>query len=387
LICFSHLRWDFAFQRPNHLMSRAARDRRVFFVEEPIHEAVPAPFLRTRARGGVTVVVPVLPHDLAEGRQTRVLAGLMDRLVASEGIERPVVWFYTPMMLPWAGHLSAAVTVYDSMDYLAGFRDAPHGLLALEDELIARTDLLFSGGVSLHSRMADRHPDAHCFPSSVDVAHFDSARTAGDEPADLIGAGRPRLGYVGVIDERIDLPLIAGVAAARPDIQIVLIGPVVKIDPADVPVGPNIVSLGLKPYADLPAYLGALDIGWMPFAHNEATRFISPTKTPEYLAAGLPVISTAINDVVEPYGREGLVTIADTVAETTGAITELLAGRGPSRARVDAYLSRGSWDRTWAAMDALIAARLRPAVTGAARTVREGALTTVPSGVRSGRSG
>jgi len=353
LLCFSHLRWDFVYQRPNHLMARAARDRRVFFVEEPVTEPAPTPHVRLVDRGGLTVVTPVLP-PLGGADAGPILRDLINHLVRTERIDCPVLWYVTPMALPWTRHLEPAATVYDSMDYLPGFRGAPPGLLELEDELLARADLVFAGGASLHRRMAGRHRSAHCFPSSVDLAHFRAARAARPEPADQSPIGRPRVGYAGVVDERIDLDLIDGVAAARPEIQLVLVGPLAKIDPADIPVRPNIHRLGLKPYAELPAYLGGWDVGWMPFARNDATRYISPTKTPEYLAAGLPVVSTSIHDVVEPYGVGGLVTIADSVEDSVAAIEAAIAGRHAPQDRVDAFLATTSWDRTWAAMARLI---------------------------------
>jgi UDP-galactopyranose mutase len=358
LLCFSHLRWDFVYQRPNHLMARAARDRRVFFVEEPVFEPDVRPELRSTRREGVVVLTPFLPEGLAPDAVDRLLAGLVDRLVRAERIRRPVLWYSTPMALPWTRHLDAGLRVFDSMDFLAGFRGAPPALLRLEKEMVATADLVFSGGVSLHERMAGRHPDSHCFPSSVDVDHFGSARRRQAEPADLAPIVRPRLGYAGVIDERIDLELLEGVARARPDLQVVLVGPVAKIDAADLPVRPNIHQLGMKSYEDLPAYLGSWDIGWMPFARNEATRFISPTKTPEYLAAGLPVVSTSIRDVVDPYGKGRLVSIADTVEDTLTAVDRALAGERPSLAAVDAFLADRSWDATWRAMRDLIEDRL-----------------------------
>jgi glycosyltransferase involved in cell wall biosynthesis len=258
------------------------------------------------------------------------------------------------MALPWTVRVAASAVVYDSMDYLAGFRGAPRRLLELEDALLRRADLVFTGGASLQRRMTGRHPDVHCFPSSVDIGHFGRARRERFDPADQAPIARPRLGYAGVIDERIDLDLVDAVAAARPDLSVVLLGPLAKIDEADVPARPNIVRLGLKPYKELPAYLGGWDAGWMPFARNDATRFISPTKTPEYLAAGLPVVSTSIHDVVDPYGRLGLVSIANDVDGTLAAIDAFAAGRRPDPAAVDRFLATGSWDRTWAAMAELV---------------------------------
>jgi len=368
LLCFSHLRWDFVYQRPNHLMARAARDRRVFFVEEPVTEPAPTPHLRLVDRAGLTVVTPILP-PLDGADPQPILRDLIDHLVLTERIDRPVLWYVTPMALPWTRHLEAAATVYDSMDYLPGFRGAPPELLELEDELLARADLVFAGGASLHRRMAGRHLSAHCFPSSVDLAHFGAARSGLAEPADQALIRRPRVGYAGVIDERIDLDLIDGVARERPEIELVLVGPIAKIDPTDVPARPNIHRLGMKPYSELPSYLAGWDVGWMPFARNDATRYISPTKTPEYLAAGLPVVSTSIHDVVEPYGVGGLVTIADTLDATVAAIDAAVAGRHPAQEHVDAFLATTSWDWTWAAMARLIDERTGDRTAPAVRAV------------------
>jgi UDP-galactopyranose mutase len=360
LVCLSHLRWDFVYQRPNHLMARAARDRKVLFVEEPLTEPNAEPHWRLATHEHVRVATPVLP-ELPTAEAEAALACLLVRLLGDERISAPVAWFYTPMALPWSRALvaEAAAVVFDSMDFLAGFRGAPPRLQALEAELLATADIVFTGGASLHERLRSRHHDVHCVPSSVDVAHFATARATLADPADQVAIPRPRLGYAGVIDERLDLELIAGVARARPSVQVVLVGPVAKIQPSDLPNLPNVHRLGLKPYAELPAYLGGWDAGWMPFARNDATRFISPTKTPEYLAAGLPVISTSIHDVVDPYGRLGYVSIADDVAGTMAALDAVLAGERPARDQVDAFLAARSWDRTWAAMDVLVERAVR----------------------------
>jgi UDP-galactopyranose mutase len=247
------------------------------------------------------------------------------------------------------------------MDELSAFMGAPPSLCARERELFDRADLVFTGGRSLYEAKRAQHQSVHCFPSSIDAAHFGRARTPQPDPDDQAELPHPRLGYFGVIDERIDLELIAAVADARPDWQIVMLGPVVKISPDSLPCRPNIHYLGQKPYSELPAYVAGWDLAIMPFARNEATRFISPTKTPEYLAAGRPVVSTSIRDVVQPYGRERLVSIADdpehfvAAAEHEMALTELARDhRSRWLARVDAFLDGNSWDRTWNRMRDLI---------------------------------
>jgi UDP-galactopyranose mutase len=357
LLCFCHLRWDFVFQRPQHLMRRFASHRRVFFVEEPVVAEGPAR-MEFRQDGRVTVAIPRLPAaDMAApGQAVQRQRRLLDQFMAEQGIRDFVAWYYTPMSLSFSDHLCPRVTVYDCMDELSGFKGAPPQIVSREAALMARADLVLTGGRSLHEAKRSLHPRVYCFPSSVDTAHFARARSPLPDPADQAMIPGPRLGYAGVIDERLDLPLIAGLAQARPDWQIVLLGPVVKIDPATLPRAANIHYLGMKAYDDLPWYLAGWDVALLPFARNDATRFISPTKTPEYLAAGRPVVSTSITDVVRPYGAEGLARISDSVdgwvqAVAASLTTDLKAHRLLS----DRRLAQGSWDQTARQMSALIA--------------------------------
>ena len=281
LICFSHLRWDFVFQRPQHLMTRFARDHRVIFWEEPIADSDAAARLDVRQckQSGVTIVTPHGPPGLDGSELDRGVKALVDKFLT--GNRAPLIrWYYTPMMLPISRHLEAVCTIYDCMDELANFRFAPPELLSLEAELFGRADLVFTGGYSLYEAKRARHPDVHPFPSSVDAAHFRAARARRRDPEDQRALPRPRLGFYGVIDERIDLALLAAVADARPDWTLVMVGPVVKIDPAELPQRANIAWLGSKTYDELPAYLSGWDVALMPFAINESTKYTSPTKTP-----------------------------------------------------------------------------------------------------------
>lgn len=362
LVCLSHLRWDFVWQRPQHLMSRFARDRRVFFVEEPIREDAEPGMEVSERKGGVMVAVPHLPHGLSPAQAEAAQAELLRGLLEEHEVAEYVLWYYTPMAVPFAEGLEPLAVVYDCMDELSLFRGAPRELLERESKLLAAADLVFTGGQSLYEAKRERHPRVYAFPSSIEAEHFRQARASCPEPADQAGLPRPRLGYFGVVDERIDLDLLAALADARPDWQIVMVGPVVKIDPETLPRRANLHYLGMKGYADLPSYLAGWDVALMPFAQNESTRFISPTKTPEYLAGGRPVVSTPIRDVVEPYGEEKLVEIADGPEAFVAAVERVLAGGGEEwLARVDELLSRGSWSRTWREMseliDATVAAR------------------------------
>jgi UDP-galactopyranose mutase len=350
LLCFSHLRWDFVFQRPQHLMTRFAKQRRVFFFEEPLRDAL-SPYLEVRkAAGDVRVATPHLPPDFSDD----AVRGMLDSFLESEGLARYVIWYYTPMALPFSRHLAPLATAYDCMDELSLFRGAPPLLVELEKELLSRADVVFTGGHSLYEVKRGCHANVHAFPSSVDVAHFARARLPQPEPTDQVRIPHPRLGFFGVLDERFDIDLLRAAAQLRPDWHFVLLGPVAKIDPAALPKGANIHYLGMKKYAELPAYLAGWDVALLLFERNEATRYISPTKTPEYLAAGKPVVSTSIRDVMRPYGAHGLVQIADTPGDFVCAVSAGLCGDPERQLKADRYLSGMSWDRTWVEMKRLL---------------------------------
>lgn len=337
-------------------MTRFAKGRQVIFWEEPVSgspETSPRLDSRTDPESGVLVVTPVLP-DGGTGAERDAMLGLMlDGMLAGFGGDL-IRWYYTPMMLQFSRHLEAICTVYDCMDELANFKFAPPELTILERELMGLADVVFTGGYSLWEAKRDRHSNIHPFPSSVDRAHFARARAMRQEPADQAALAGPRLGFYGVIDERMDIDLLGRLADARPSWSFVMVGPVVKIDPADLPQRPNLHYLGGKTYDELPLYLGGWDVALMPFAINDVTRFISPTKTPEYLAGGRPVVSTPIVDVVRRYGDLEGVKIAATPDEFIAACDQALAlsrQRGPWLKEVDAALSDLSWDETFARMN------------------------------------
>lgn len=362
LICLSHLRWAFTFQRPNHLMVRFARERAVYYVEEPIFvsddDLASGPELRIRqVAPNLWVCIPYLPlrepASLAEAEWQ--VAGLLANFLREGGVSRPVLWLYTPMALPIVERVEASVVVYDCMDELTLFLGAPKQLIERERALLARADLVFTGGYSLYRAKREQHPAVYPFPSSVDVDHF---RSPSDErpsdPVDQQNIPQPRIGFFGVIDERMDLDLLRHAAAQRPHYHFVLIGPVVKIPESSLPRSSNLHYLGPKAYAELPAYLHGWDVAIMPFALNDATRFISPTKTLEYLAADKPVVSTAVSDVVIPYGDRGQVIIANLKGFPEALDVALDRPPAENRARSRQALEGTSWDRTWAEMAKLI---------------------------------
>lgn len=356
IVAISHLRWDFVWQRPQHLMSRAARRHRVLFVEEPA-KGNAFKLVRRHALPNLTVLRPRLPKELSEAGAEAAIAQLLRHEVAGWAQSAPLVlWHLSVMGEPLSRSLEPALTVYDCMDELSAFRDAPPDLLERERRLMARAELVFTGGHSLYEAKRPHHPRVHSFPSSVDVAHFARARAEQPEPEELAGIGHPRLMYAGVIDERLDMRLIDRLGSSGVG-EVVLVGPVAKIDKADVPRGPHIHRLGMQPYDRLPALFAHADVGLMPFAMNEATRFISPTKTPEYLAAGLPVVSTPVADVVRTYGGLDAVRIALDHDGFIEACEAALRHRGPSR-EADRLLAGMSWDATWAAMEGHMAEAL-----------------------------
>jgi len=356
LIVFCHLRWDFVFQRPQHLLTRLAKYYKVVFVEEPVHEEGEARMVLSHPAPNLTVCQPHTPVQ-AQGfhdDQIPLLQPLVAAL-APEG-EDVLVWFYTPMALPLLQALRPSLVIYDCMDELSAFKNPPKQLLQRETALLNIADLVFTGGPSLYEAKRSRHDNAHCFPSSVDAAHFEQALDRSNGHPLYLAIPGPRLGFYGVIDERFDAELIAGIADAHPEWQLVLVGPVIKIDPASLPQRDNVHYLGQHPYDALPQFLAGWDVCLLPFALNEATRFISPTKVLEYMAAELPIVSTAIRDVEQPYGD--IVAIGhdhnEFIAHCEAALVQPPQATVRMAARMRDVVARTSWDATAEHMHQLI---------------------------------
>ena len=353
MLCLSHLRWGFVYQRPQHVMSRLAQSYDVLFFEEPVFADRVEPQLQSsHPAEGVTVLVPQLPAGTPHEDVISMQRDLLDAYLAQHRHDELLLWYLTPMSLAFTDHLKGQVTIFDCMDELSAFMGAPPELIEKERQLLARADVVFTGGYSLWEAKRHQHANAHAMPSSVDIEHFAQARALLADPVDQAPIGHPRLGFFGVIDERFDIELVDELARQRPQWQIVLIGPVVKIDPQTLPRRSNIHYLGAKQYDQLPTYLAGWEVALMPFAINASTRFISPTKTPEYLAGGRPVVSTPIADVISGYGDSGAVAIADTPAAFIAAVEQALSAEARDRviAQADAALDGMSWDKTCAAM-------------------------------------
>jgi UDP-galactopyranose mutase len=360
IVCLSRLRWDFARQRPQHLMSRSASGRRVFFVEEPVFGAA-VPGLNIRRRDcGVFVVTPRLREGADDVEAPAVeQALLLDELFLEYEVCDYILWYYTPAAVAFTWRLDPLLVVYDCMDEPSAFKSAPPGAKRREAELLNLADVVFTSGHCLYEAKRRLHHNVHPFPDGVDLEHFRQARRGIVEPVDQARIGRPRLGFSGVIDKRLDWDLLAAVAETRPDWQIVMIGPVVEVDPAELPRRQNIHYLGDRSYKDLPAYFSGWDVAVAPFARNESTRLIAPPETSEYLAAGVPTVSTSVRDVELLYGRRGLVKIADATDEFVAAAERLMNRRidydyDAWLDQVDETLASSAWDETWARMMNLI---------------------------------
>ena len=352
ILVFSHLRWDFVFQRPQHLLTRFSKIFNVYFLEEPVFENITTSFLHKSIREeNLYVMVPHLPEGLSEKEILVEQEKLVEQFLKKQTQKDFAFWYYTPMALEYSRNLESDLVIYDCMDELSNFKFAPANIKLLEKELFVRANVVFTGGFSLYEAKQHQHPNIHAFPSSIDKQHFEKARTYIKAPKDQVEINKPRIGFFGVIDERFDIDLIAGMAEQRPEWQFILIGPVVKIDPATLPQKDNLFYLGSKTYLELPEYLSGWDVALIPFLLNDSTQFISPTKTPEYLAAGIPVVSTPIKDVIRPYGDNELVHMAEDSAGFIAAIeAELNAPKETWLTRVDEFLLQNSWDITCSRM-------------------------------------
>lgn len=366
LIVHSHLRWDFVWQRPQQILSRLAASHPVLFIEEPVG-ADEATLDISEPHANVVRVVPGLPdrHMGDADTQARAIRPLVESALASHPLvagrfEQPVQWFYSPMTAPvLLGEFGARGVVYDCMDELANFRFAPPDISARERFLLSKAQVVFTGGYQLFESKSKSHGNVHFFGCGVDVAHFGRARDPSQPVSEALqGLPRPVLGYFGVIDERLDYDLIASLAERFPAATVAMAGPVVKVDREQLPTHANIRWLGQRAYEELPALVKGFDVCLMPFALNDATRYINPTKTLEYLSAGKPVVSTAVADVVRNFGD--VVSVARDAEDFGAAVEAGLQGADPERsARGIARAEAATWDATVAAMRGHVQAGVR----------------------------
>jgi hypothetical protein len=370
VLCFSHLRWNLGRQRPYQLMSRCAEARRVLFIEEPVYDA-PAAYLD--ATQVVPNLVRVRPHLPVGSRAAQLIPPLLMRLCAQQKVVDPVHWFYTPMMLEMAERMPRSLTIYDCIEDCSSLDGAPANFEQRERQLMAHSDIVFAAGMRLYQQKTRQHPNVYAAPSGVDAAFFAQARQDLAEPMDQAPLAHPRIGYCGVIDERIDLGLIEHIARIKPTWQLIMLGPIDAIDMRSLPHAPNIHYLGAAEYRHLPNYLASWDAAIMPYTLSAATRCLSPSEMPEYLAAGRRVVSTAIADVVEPYERLELVHIGrDRDEFVTHIEAALQGGARESDAMRDEVLEGMSWDDLWYRMDNLVQHASAPSKRTREGRTREG---------------
>jgi UDP-galactopyranose mutase len=374
ILCFSHLRWSSG-QRPQHLIRQCARERKVVYFEEPVYDAAAPRLALTNTPEGVLLAVPHLPPGTLRAQAEADLRRFVNRVLTELGEERPVLWYCSPMAVGYTDHIKASAIVYDCTGELEG---APPEWRERERWLLERADVIFTDSHSLcqHMRRTTRHTNVHALLSSVDIEYFERAREPLEEPPDQEEIPHPRVGFAGVIDQRVDLQLLGQLARSRPDLQFVMVGPIIGVDPAALPQEPNLHWLGAKSQTQIPAYMAGWDVAMLPLVCSEATQFTSPSKVAEYLAAGKPVVATPIPSVVEPYGRAGLAWIGEDLGDFSDAIDEALrSDRYARTSHADTYLAEHTWQATWSEMwthvERVMASRSAAARNGNSRVRRQ----------------
>ena len=339
MVVFCHLRWAFVYQRPQHLISRMAKHYKVLFVEEPLT-------LEDDGEGNnfhLEIIHKNLHILKPKVKNIEDIKNILHPLLNNCNLE--LGWFYSAAFSPLLTDFKFETVVYDCMDELSLFKGAPQELITQEKFLLSEAHVVFTGGKSLYESKINTHKNVHCFPSSVDRKHFSAALENIEIPEDLIKIKKPVIGYFGVIDERINLSLLQDTAKLLPNMAFVMIGPLAKIIEEDLPREENIHYLGMKSYDSLPNYLRGFDIAMMPFALNDATKFISPTKTLEYMAAGKPIVSTAIKDVVRDYSH--CISIIESAQEFAKTLEDIWRVYSPDNtASYEEILQNTSWDTT-----------------------------------------
>lgn len=345
MIVFCHLRWQFVYQRPQHIISRLSKNLKILMVEEPIGFNESNHFT-----ADIQIVNPNLHILQPHVDHISEISNVLPKYVANKSIK--IGWFYSAAFMPVLKNLNFDTVVYDCMDELSLFKGAPQSLIDLEKELLEKADIVFTGGKSLYAAKEQLHDNVFCFPSSVDQKHFAQALNGIDVAPDIANIASPIVGYYGVIDERINLELLKETAEMLPEVSFVMIGPLAKINDQDLPHLSNIYYLGMKTYEELPAYLKAFDIAMMPFALNDATKFISPTKTLEYMAAEKPIISTRIVDVERDYAH--CVDIVEDAEEFCNAIINWKLRGFNKQEEYQTILNNTSWQKTAEKMQSII---------------------------------
>jgi glycosyltransferase involved in cell wall biosynthesis len=346
IVVFSHLRWNFVYQRPQHILSRLAKSYNILFIEEPFQ-----PNAENEKTSSIHQVLPNLSVFNTHAENINATLKLVKENLGSQTID--IAWFYSPSFVNALHIFSFDKVVFDCMDELTLFKNAPQSLIEQEKQLMSKSDIVFTGGKSLYSAKQKHHHNVHCFPSSVDRKHFEKAQNGIKVPEEMDAFSSIVVGYYGVVDERIDYELLEKTAQLCPTVDFVLIGPFAKVNPESLPSLPNIHFLGMRNYEQLPNYLKRFDIAMMPFAMNDSTKFISPTKTLEYMAGGKSIISTPVYDVVRDYDKH--IEIVENAEQFATAINKLICQHKASHClKYREILDRTSWDNTVSRMQNLM---------------------------------
>lgn len=340
MIVFCHLRWDFVYQRPQHLISRLSKDFKILVVEEPIGRADSKELEGLAVSDSIHILQPTID-------QMQEVGAFLKKILKAQVF--PVGWFYSPAFVEVLNYLDFGVIVYDCMDELSLFKGASPELIEQEKNLLSAADVVYTGGKSLYEAKKEKHHNVYCFPSSVDREHFEANSQKSQLPADIESIPKPIVGYYGVIDERIDLDLLEMSALKMPEVSFVMIGPICKIGEEDLPRAKNIFYLGMKTYTELPVYLNEFDFAMMPFALNDSTKFISPTKTLEYMCADKPIISTKIKDVVRDYSN-----CINLIEDESDFHTAVMHPKNDYKDIYQKILEQTSWDITASKMSQII---------------------------------
>ena len=354
IVVFSHLRWGFVWQRPQQFLSRFARKHPILFVEEPMFDAAEGMEPRVQMHAvmpNVTVACVHVPQSMSRSRQMpsllrRLTQEAIGRINENSGaFDQPLLWYYSPMDSAWSlGYIENRGVVYDCMDELSQFTGAPKRLTAHETRLMEHADIVFTGGYKLGDKKRKQHSNVHVFGCGVEFDHFNKAQDPTTViPPEIASMSRPILGWIGVVDERVDYDLLGKMARLRPDWSFVMVGPVVKVDQNLLPRAPNLFWMGGRDHKQAPNYCAAFDICMMCFALNPSTEFINPTKALEYMATGRPIISTRVRDVVQQWSD--VVYLANDAEEFVSQAEKALGdARGQRVQRGLELAQQNSWD-------------------------------------------